>query len=117
KQEEVLKRPTPYHENHSTKIAGYAAIQSGDDRYYGNIFVGNNKAEGEPAGTSFFDSHTTSLTEYIEKVQENLIGDVEPFLKIKQPVYINKNLYLNGAKAFNKEEDNIELPSFNPEVK
>lgn len=116
KQEKVLKRPTPYHENHSTKIAGYAATHGGDDRYYGNIFVGSDNFKDEVTGTSFFDGHTTSLNEYIEKVQKNLTGDVEPFLEIGQPVYINKNLYLNGAKAFHKEVDNIELTSFNPEI-
>jgi len=116
RQEKVLDRPTPYHANHSTKLAGYAAIHGGDDRYYGNIFVDSDKYENESSGTSLFDEHTISLTEYIEQVQDNLSGDVEPFLKIEQPVYINKNLYLNGAKSFKKEEDMIELNSFNPKV-
>jgi hypothetical protein len=33
-------RETPYHEPHSTAIAGLSAIEGGDDRFYNNLFVG-----------------------------------------------------------------------------
>ena len=36
----VVDRPTPYHVPHSTQVAGYAAILAGDDRYIGNVFLG-----------------------------------------------------------------------------
>lgn len=32
-------RFTPFHNAHSTKIAGHSNIEGGDDRYYNNIFV------------------------------------------------------------------------------
>ncbi len=35
-----LRRETPFHPPHSTKIAGLRNIQGGDDRFYNNIFVG-----------------------------------------------------------------------------
>src|SRR5699024_1463278 len=70
----------------------------------------------EQTGTSFFDGYTTSMEEYIEKVQEDAPGDHRLFNKINQPVYVNDNLYLNGAKAFNKEKNFIEVDNFNPEV-
>jgi alpha-L-arabinofuranosidase len=35
-----LRRETPYHPSHSTKVAGLRNIQGGDDRFYNNIFVG-----------------------------------------------------------------------------
>ncbi|MCL2594694.1 MAG: DUF1565 domain-containing protein [Promicromonosporaceae bacterium] len=36
----VLDRATPYHLPHSTNVAGYSFIYPGDDRYYGNLFIG-----------------------------------------------------------------------------
>ena len=36
----VLDRNTPNHFAHSTEVAGFSQIYSGDDRYYNNIFVG-----------------------------------------------------------------------------
>ena len=34
-----LRRKTPYHPPHSTKVAGLKSIAGGDDRFYNNIFV------------------------------------------------------------------------------
>ena len=34
-------RQTPYHPAHGTDIAGFAPIEGGDNRFIGNIFVGN----------------------------------------------------------------------------
>lgn len=112
--EKVLDRATPYHDTHSTDVAGFAAIYGGDDRYFGNIFVDDGQVER--TGTSFFDGYTTSMGEYIEKVQEDAPGDHGLFNKVNQPVYINDNLYLNGAKAFHREENFIEVATFNPKI-
>ncbi|MFI3207026.1 MAG: right-handed parallel beta-helix repeat-containing protein, partial [Clostridia bacterium] len=35
----ILDRATPYHFPHSTDVAGYAYVYTGDDRYYNNLFV------------------------------------------------------------------------------
>jgi len=96
---------------HSTQVAGFALVYSGDDRYYNNIFVGDKDLEG--VGTSHYNGHTCSLEEYIKKVDE-IEGDVESFQKVKQPVYINKNAYLNRAKAFEREEEKLLNVDFNP---
>jgi len=37
-----LSRETPFHKAHSTAVAGLRKIEGGDDRYFNNIFVGNN---------------------------------------------------------------------------
>jgi alpha-N-arabinofuranosidase len=37
-----LNRETPFHKAHSTEVAGLQKIEGGDDRYFNNIFVGNN---------------------------------------------------------------------------
>src|SRR3990172_7800796 len=39
-----LKRSTPYHEAHSTALAGLTNIKGGDNRFYNNIFVGGGSA-------------------------------------------------------------------------
>ncbi len=36
-----LGRETPFHNAHSTEVAGLRKIPGGDDRFYSNIFVGN----------------------------------------------------------------------------
>jgi len=106
----ILNRATPYHFPHSTKVKGYALIYGGDDRYYNNIFAGDG------SGTAYFNGHTTSLEEYIKKANER-VGDVEEYEKVGQPVYINNNVYLNGAKAFDREEEKLVDHDHNPNVK
>ncbi len=44
----VLRRSTPFHPAHSTKVAGLRKTEGGDDRFYNNIFVG-------PAGLAAYD--------------------------------------------------------------
>ena len=37
-----LRRSTPFHEAHSTTVAGLRNIEGGDDRIHNNLFVGSN---------------------------------------------------------------------------
>lgn len=112
-QKKVLDRSTQYHLPHSTKVAGFALVYGGDDRFYNNIFVGMEGLEG--VGTSHYKGYTTSLNEYIEEVHK-YPGDLEAFLKVEQPVYINNNMYLNGAEPFERETDKLVDYNFNPNV-
>jgi len=41
-QQPELDRETPYHDPHSTTVAGITEIEGGDDRFYNNLFVGGN---------------------------------------------------------------------------
>jgi alpha-N-arabinofuranosidase len=107
----VLNRSTQYHLPHSTKIAGFSLVYGGDDRFYNNIFIGKDGLEG--VGTSHYKNYTTSLEEYIEKVNNNY-GDVEEFTLVEQPVYINNNAYFSGAEPFEKENTKLVDKSFNP---
>src|SRR5690554_2166125 len=120
----VLNRSTPYHIPHSTKIAGFSVILGGDDRFYNNIFTGTDSIEGvvtgendskAGAGTAHFNGYTASLEEYLEKVHQKP-GDVEIFINNEQPVYINNNIYLNGAVSFERESNRIVEKQFNPEI-
>ena len=111
----VLERPTPYHVPHSTQVAGYAAIHSGDDRYIGNIFLGGDPAlaygpkSSRPGrrevgyGTAGYDGHPASLEAYLALVSDPTKGDHERFTNVKQPVYIRDNVYAAGAQAFEAE--------------
>lgn len=110
-QRKELSRSTQYHLPHSTKIAGFAFVYGGDDRFFNNLFVGTY--EPEETGTSHYNGYTTSLEEYIHCVSQRP-GDAESYILAEQPVYINNNVYLHGAKAFDREENNYVDPDFNP---
>jgi len=116
--ESVMERATPYHLPHSTEMAGYGVIYSGDDRYVGNIFCGTG---GDPKdvstayprpfraipgiayGTAAYDGHPGSYEEYIALVEANMPGDLPAFLPVKNPVMIHENLYVGGAAPYAKE--------------
>lgn len=111
----VLDRSTPYHMPHSTKVAGVAVVYGGDDRFFNNIFIGDDSIE-EGVGTDHYNGYTKSLEEYIEKVAEKEPGDLGLFMEVEQPVYIDRNAYFNGAASFEGEEDKLEVDNFNPDV-
>ena len=103
---DVRDRSTPYHYNHSTDIAGCACVYGFDDRLIQNIFAGDLSLEkpGWESGTHLYNGCPTSIEEYVDKVMEGGRGDIEKFLPVPQPAYVKGNAYLNGAKAFEKEE-------------
>lgn len=101
----VLNRATPYHLPHSTEVAGTALVYGSDDRFYQNIFVGGTE-EGRHYGTAEYDGAAVSMEEYIERFLALGNGDVEQFERVRQPAYIDGNVYLRGAKAFAREENN-----------
>lgn len=110
----VLERSTPYHFPHSTDIAGCAVVYGGDDRFKNNIFVGKDSVE--MVGTAHFNGYTNSLEEYIELVEKREPGDLNIFLEVEQPVYINHNMYLNGAVSYEDEKNKLVKNDFSPEI-
>lgn len=112
----VLDRSTPYHFPHSTQVAGTAVVYSGDDRLYNNIFIGGMEIPEEESysGTAGYDDCTASYEEYNAAVAAGGVGDLEKFITVEQPVYINGNAYLGGAKAFRAEKDNYINKAFKP---
>jgi hypothetical protein len=116
----VIERPTPYHIPHSTQVAGYAAIEGGDDRYIGNIFLGGDpelaygptsRTRQRPAvhGTVGYNGHPASLEDYLALVNDPTRGDHERFAGIKQPVYLRNNVYAAGAEAYEGETNAVVL--------
>jgi alpha-L-arabinofuranosidase len=112
-QKKILNRSTQYHLPHSTKVAGFSFVYGGDDRFFNNIFIGRDGLEG--VGTAHFKDYTVSLEEYIEKVHKKP-GDLESFTLVEQPVYINNNVYFNGAEPFERENDKLVDESFDPKL-
>ena len=111
--EPVVDRPTPYHVPHSTQVAGYAAILGGDDRYVGNVFLGNDadsaygptRRAGQAVGygTAAYAGHPDSLEEYLAQVADPSRGDHQRFKGVKQPVHIRDNVYAGGAAPYERE--------------
>jgi len=62
-----ITRTTPYHFPHETAMAGYSNITGGDDRYYNNIFLGDNDTNKEPVPITFF--------EHIPLKPRDIVGD------------------------------------------
>ncbi|HEX2928046.1 MAG TPA: hypothetical protein VHP38_17615, partial [Ruminiclostridium sp.] len=115
----TLDRSTPYHFPHTTQVAGTAVVYSGDDRLYNNVFVGGMdiSAEDSYSGTAGYDNCPASYDKYMEMIKAAGIGDLEKFIRIEQPVYIDGNIYLNGSEAYKEEKHNCIQPSYNPNVK
>ena len=111
----VLERATPYHLPHSTDVLGTALVYGSDDRYYRNIFVGGTE-EGKNYGTAEYDGAAVSMDEYIERFLALGKGDVEQYMQVRQPAYIDGNVYLKGAKHFEREE-HFRQDSADPEMK
>lgn len=114
----IMDRSTPYHYPHSTDIVGCSFVYGGDDRIYQNIFVGGSEiqADNSFSGTKGYDGHPSSLEEYIAEAKRLGNRDHEMFFQIKDPIYINKNAYLNGANAYEREEENV-LSDYDPVAK
>jgi hypothetical protein len=84
-------RETPFQLPHSTEVGGLKTTQCGDNRYFNNIFVG---------GVTEINSQKSGLGVYNEA---NL------------PMFVNGNVYLNGAMTFEDESYSLEL-AYNPEI-
>lgn len=126
------QRYTPYHFPHDTAVFGVSNILGGDDRFYNNVFVGDGAAEeadgsdaqeeatlasfwsgaididgvpGQatfmptPVGTSQYDAYPTAQ-EYPNEPSTPLAGP-------RLPVWIEGNLYAEGAVPFRAEPDAI----------
>jgi hypothetical protein len=79
------KRETPFQLPHSTEVGGLRTTQGGDNRYYNNIFVGGDK-----------------------KYLKGKSG-LAVYLKTHFPMFVNGNVYLNGADTFKGEKNQLEL--------
>lgn len=119
-------RYTPYHVPHRTEIAGFMSFLHGDNRFYNNIFVNpevpdeyreiRDWATGDfnwVSGTHPFDGYPTE-DEWLELFDEEKQAFADPtgasslryeryFHKL--PVWASGNVYFNGAKPYDKEQN------------
>jgi len=84
-------RETPFQLPHSPEVGGLRTTKCGDMRYYNNIFVGG--------------------------VQEDLrrISGMGVYGKTEYPMFVNGNVYVNGARVF-KQENNQLILDENPDI-
>ena len=120
----VLNRSTPYHFPHSTAIMASSVIYGGDDRVYQNIFAGGADTYGEvtgdghgsvpggsiTTGTVSYNGHPASWEEYVGLIEEafpmdGVPGDENLYVLVKQPAYIARNVYTDGAQPYDRETD------------
>lgn len=92
-----LRRDTPYHPAHSTKVAGLVNIKGGDDRFYNNIFVGAGATPAAaPAGKADWRGKESGHGLWV-------------YDKREFPLQTGGNVYLNGARPYGKETNALTL--------
>jgi alpha-N-arabinofuranosidase len=92
-----LRRDTPYHPAHSTKVAGLVNIRGGDDRFYNNIFVGAGATPAvAPAGKADWRGKESGYGLWVYDNREF-------------PLQTGGNIYLNGARPYGKETNALTL--------
>jgi hypothetical protein len=84
-------RETPFQLPHSTKVGGLKTTKCGDDRYFNNIFVGGVKEN---------------------RRSKSGLGVYE---NVELPMYVDGNVYLDGAKMFADKSNQLEL-KYNPNI-
>lgn len=117
---ESQPRFTPYHIKHRTEVAGFMTILHGDDRFYNNIFMQKWPAtdphpeDNEQVGTFVFDDYPTFDEWYQpfkplegKAAKEHDMEDLKEAHFNHLPIWASGNVYLNGAKAWKKETNNL----------
>lgn len=84
-------RETPFLLPHSTEVGGLRTTKCGDNRYFNNIFVGGvREDQGQKTGLGVYK-------------------------KTEMPMFVNGNVYLNGAEMFKLEKNHLEL-QYDPDI-
>ena len=118
-------RYTPYHIPHRTEVMGFMTILHGDDRFYNNIFVqkwpakplivrhdsdDKTDSENRETGTHVMDEYPT-YEEWIQKFDMDTdtpdMKKLEPAHFQHLPVWVEGNVYFNGAKAYKQETKHL----------
>lgn len=103
---QVLDRNTPYHLAHSTDVAGFCQIYSGDDRYYNNIFVGKWSDGGEK-----LEQFTVNCDKFISPEEfDNRISVSQ------QAVWMGGNAYSGFASPSKHEKSAVVASGLTAEI-
>lgn len=116
---QMLDRATPYHRPHSTQVAGYAVVLTGDDRWIGNVFAAGDLDAaygpdswgriGSQTGTAAYDGYPTSLEQYLTEMGDRWDGDHNRFGSRVQPYWSRANVFAPGARPADVETDPVVL--------
>ena len=97
-----LKRFTPYHQAHSTALAGLTNISGGDNRFYNNLLVGGAEAGADAHG---FDSNNP----------RRFVGfGLWVYDTRERPLHTGGNVYFNSARPHSKETSPLTLSANDP---
>ncbi|MEI8375707.1 MAG: right-handed parallel beta-helix repeat-containing protein [Planctomycetota bacterium] len=96
-------RFTPYHQAHSTALAGLKNISGGDNRFYNNILVSHTGSDGAERGSGGEDLRIAGFGLWMY--------DTRPL-----PLQVGGNVYCNGARPYAKEVNPVELSKVDPKV-
>ncbi|MFH1918879.1 MAG: right-handed parallel beta-helix repeat-containing protein [Planctomycetota bacterium] len=100
-----LGRSTPYHQPHSTALAGLSNIKGGDNRFYNNILVGGGESSavtGKPASKDPQRADDFGLWMY----------DAREF-----PLQTGGNVYYSGARPYSEEVKHVVQAGVDPKVR
>lgn len=97
-----LKRQTPVHPAHKTKMAGLINIHGGDNRFFNNVFLGNGGSEPPQKP----DAKSAQRAGY----------GLWSYDDGEYPIQTGSNVYLNGARPFKNEKDAIVVPGSVPRI-
>jgi hypothetical protein len=96
-----LTRSTPYHQAHSTALAGLSSIQGGDSRFYNNIVVG---------GTEL----AASVSPGVAPAQPFDGFGLWVYDTRKLPLQTGGNVYYRGARPYFRERSPLALQELDP---
>jgi hypothetical protein len=91
----MLSRPepnrrTPYHQAHSTALAGLSTTRGGDNRFYNNLFLGGSESPAAALGKETGPQRVSGYGLWVYDTRE-------------LPLETGGNAYYNGARPYSKE--------------
>jgi hypothetical protein len=96
-----LSRSTPYHQAHSTALAGLSNIRGGDDRFYNNILVGDAGPIARAQTGNVNPNRAIGFGLWVYDTREF-------------PLQTGGNVYYSGARPYAKESNPLILSGLDP---
>ncbi len=99
-----MNRSTPYHEAHSTALAGLTQIRGGDSKFFNNILIGNGEIPDDiPNGDDKHFNGLRGFGTWMYNVRE-------------YPLTIGGNAYFHGAQPYYEEARPLVLNDHAPKA-
>jgi hypothetical protein len=98
------RRSTPYHQPHSTALAGRSTTRGGDNRFYNNLFVGAGESADTPTPPGKDPQRATGFGLGVYDARE--LG-----------LQTGGNAYFNGARSYGREAKPLNPTDEHPKPK